>query len=79
MDARIPVERRFIFAGLGDRMSSFGHARRLWLHWGRPRLATYEGGHVGFLSGAVTRFVREALISSRLARPPEPGTVSPTA
>jgi dienelactone hydrolase len=56
MAPRVPVERRFIFAGLGDRMSTFGHAHRLWLHWERPRLETYEGGHVGFFfSGAVGR------------------------
>ncbi|HWC38305.1 MAG TPA: alpha/beta hydrolase [Acidimicrobiales bacterium] len=80
MEARIPTERRFIFAGLGDRMSTFDHARRLWLHWGRPRLATYEGGHVGFFfSGAVTRFVREALISSGLVLRPEPREVGPAA
>jgi dienelactone hydrolase len=65
MPSRVPSDRRFIFAGLGDRMSTFGHAQRLWLHWGRPRLETYEGGHVGFFfSGGVTRFVQEALAAS---------------
>ena len=49
MDCKVPFERRFIFAGLADRMSTFGHARRLWLHWDRPAFETYAGGHVGFL------------------------------
>jgi dienelactone hydrolase len=62
MECRVPFERRFIFAGLADRMSTFGHARRLWLHWDRPAFETYAGGHVGFFwSPAVKRFVDEAL------------------
>jgi len=65
MQCRVPFDRRYIFAGLADRMSTFGHARRLWLHWGQPALATYPGGHVGFYwSGAVKRFVDDALSRS---------------
>ncbi|HAM03563.1 MAG TPA: alpha/beta hydrolase [Acidimicrobiaceae bacterium] len=66
---RVPLEGRFIFGGLGDRMATFGHAHRLWLHWDRPRLATYGGGHVGFYwSGAVRRLVNDAVAESGLAR-----------
>jgi dienelactone hydrolase len=62
MDCKVPFDRRFIFAGLADRMSTFGHARRLWLHWDRPAFETYPGGHVGFFwSPSVKRFVDEAL------------------
>ncbi len=62
LECKVPFERRFIFAGLADRMSTFGHARRLWLHWDRPAFETYAGGHVGFFwSPAVKRFVDEAL------------------
>jgi dienelactone hydrolase len=62
MQCRVPLDRRFIFAGLADRMSTFGHARRLWLHWDRPAFESYPGGHVGFFwSAAVKRFVDEAL------------------
>lgn len=68
MACRLPVDRRYIFAGLGDRMATFGHARRLWLHWDRPRLATYHGGHIGFYwSATVKRFVDEALQVSGLS------------
>ncbi|MGO8870642.1 MAG: hypothetical protein ACLQPH_04435 [Acidimicrobiales bacterium] len=35
----VAPERRYMFAGLGDRMSTFGQAHRLWLHWDRPTLA----------------------------------------
>ena len=48
MACKVPIHRRYIFAGLADRMSTFGQARLLWLHWGQPTLATYPGGHVGF-------------------------------
>ena len=65
MDCKVPVDRRYIFAGLADRMSTFGQARRLWLHWGRPALAAYPGGHVGFFwSSAVRRLVEGALTDS---------------
>ena len=66
---RVPAGNRFVFAGVGDRMATFGHAHRLWMHWGRPRLATYDGGHVGFFwSGGVRQFVSEALEESGLLR-----------
>ncbi|HLI72694.1 MAG TPA: hypothetical protein VKU86_02360 [Acidimicrobiales bacterium] len=65
MQCGVPFDRRFVFAGLADRMSTFGQARRLWMHWGRPALATYTGGHVGFYwSAEVKRFVDEALAVS---------------
>ena len=68
MACRLPLDRRYIFAGLGDRMATFGHARRLWLHWDRPPLATYHGGHIGFYwSATVKRFVDEALQVSGLS------------
>ena len=64
---KLPVDRRFIFAGVGDRMSTAGQARRLWDHWDRPRIAWYPGGHIGFFfAGAVQRLVREALEESGL-------------
>ncbi|HTT87493.1 MAG TPA: alpha/beta fold hydrolase, partial [Acidimicrobiales bacterium] len=70
MPCKVPYDRRFIFAGLADRMSTFGHARKLWLHWGRPALATYAGGHVGFYwSTTVRRFVDDALARSYVSAP----------
>lgn len=70
-ECRVAPEGRYIFGGLGDRMATFGHAHRLWLHWGRPRLATYEGGHVGFYwSAAVRQLVAEAVNRSGLSTAP---------
>jgi hypothetical protein len=76
---KLPRERRFVFAGLGDRMSTSGQAQRLWEHWGRPRVAWYPGGHVGFWwVASVNRFVTEALISCGLsAAPTEPVEPAP--
>jgi hypothetical protein len=61
----VPVERRFIFAGLGDRLARPSQAYRLWLHWDRPSTCWYAGNHVGYLwSTQVTDFIVRALTSS---------------
>lgn len=39
-------DRLFVIAGLGDRLAPPDHARRLWEHWGRPKVHTYPGNHV---------------------------------
>lgn len=46
---QVPRERRFLFAGLADRLASPDHARDLWQHWERPHLTWYHGSHVSFL------------------------------
>jgi len=62
-----PRDRRFLFAGIGDRMSTSRQARRLWEHWEQPRMAWYSGGHVGFFfAGQISAFVEDALTSSGL-------------
>lgn len=45
VEPRIPVERRVIYAGIGDRLVSADHPRDLWEHWGRPRIVWTQGGH----------------------------------
>jgi hypothetical protein len=70
LEPKLPRERLYVFAGSGDRMSTSRQARRLWEHWGRPKMAWYPGGHIGFfLAGNVTRFVTEALTESGLTAP----------
>jgi pimeloyl-ACP methyl ester carboxylesterase len=62
MSAQPSPERRFIFAGLGDAITTPAHAVELWEHWERPRMLWYPGGHVGHVwSGEVRGFVDEAL------------------
>jgi hypothetical protein len=75
-------DRRFLFAGIGDRMSTSRQARRLWEHWDRPRIEWYSGGHVGFFfAGRISRFVEDALAESGLvvSEPaPRPSLMSST-
>lgn len=77
MPPRVDHGRRFIYAGLADRMvHPRWHALRLWAHWDRPRIHWYEGSHVGFYTArSVPGFVRHALVQSGLA----PGGTSPGA
>ncbi len=71
LNPRVPVEGRFIYAGLADQLV---HPReqvvRLWDHWGRPEIVWYEGGHTGFFqSRPVQRFLDAALVQSGLVDP----------
>jgi hypothetical protein len=49
LSPRVPRERRYLYAGLADRLAPPDHARDLWLHWERPRVAWYHGSHVSFM------------------------------
>jgi len=65
---RVPRERRFLFAGLVDQLTSPDHARDLWHHWEEPRVAWYQGGHVSFLwQKEVREIVLEALHPAGMA------------
>jgi hypothetical protein len=62
---RVPRERRFLYAGVVDQLTSPDHARDLWHHWGEPRVAWYQGGHVSFLwQREVRALIHEALSTS---------------
>jgi hypothetical protein len=63
--SQVSTDRTFMYAGVGDRMSTPGQATRLWRHWGEPRILWYEGSHLTFLwSGRVSGFLREALAAA---------------
>lgn len=64
----VPAERRFIYAGLADRLvHPKGQVERLWHHWGEPSIEWFRGGHVGFFFGSqVQSFVAGALRTSGL-------------
>jgi hypothetical protein len=68
---RVPMEGRFICAGLADRLvQPRDEATRLWVHWGKPEIYWYPGGHTGFFrSRSVHRFIDDALVKSGLADP----------
>jgi hypothetical protein len=59
---RVAPGRRFIFAGLGDRMAPPTQAHTLWRHWDEPEICWYGGNHVGYLwSRQVTAFLNHSL------------------
>jgi hypothetical protein len=65
---KVPEGRRFIFAGLGDRMAPPDQALALWRHWDEPEISWYAGNHVGYLwSRQVTSFLNDSLARSGLA------------
>jgi hypothetical protein len=68
MTPRVPLDGRFIYAGLADRLvHPRDEAGRLWEHWGRPEICWYPGGHTGFFrSRPAQRFIDAALVESGL-------------
>jgi hypothetical protein len=68
----VAAERRFMFAGLADRLATAGQAEALWEHWERPTIEWYAGNHVGFLwSRQVDRFVHRSLSAAGLVGRPD--------
>jgi dipeptidyl aminopeptidase/acylaminoacyl peptidase len=62
MPTRVPKDRLFLFAGLGDRVVRPSQAHALWQHWGKPEILWYHGNHVAYLlSGEVRRFVARVI------------------
>jgi hypothetical protein len=75
--SNVPADRSFMYAGLGDRMSTPGQAQRLWHHWGEPRVLWYEGSHLTFLwSGKVARFLESSLAEVGWIDGPPPAIAS---
>jgi hypothetical protein len=60
---RVPVERRFIYAGLADRLVHPQHqVHELWTQWEQPQINWFRGSHVGFFfSRPVQAFIVDAL------------------
>lgn len=58
-EPRLPVERRFIYAGVADRVARPDQARALWRHWGKPEIEWMSSGHVlASLKGDLKPFIR---------------------
>jgi dienelactone hydrolase len=77
---QVPKERRYIFAGVSDRLVPPDQPRDLWLHWDRPRIVWYQGAHVTFnRHPAVDDLLMTALHDSNLVETlGEPSTAQPT-
>ena len=66
-DPLVPKEKRFIYAGIADRVVRPDQARALWRHWGRPEILWYSGGHVASQwKRDVQAFIEDALAQSGL-------------
>ena len=64
-EPRVPRPRRFVYAGLGDRMAPPTQARALCRHWEDPEVCWYAGNHVGYLwARQVVPFVDASLRAS---------------
>jgi len=68
LEPRIPRERRWIFAGIADRLVPADQIHDLWRHWDQPRIAWYPGSHMTFrLHPGVPKLVLTALVDSGLS------------
>ncbi len=69
LEPRVPMQGRYLFGAVADRLVTPDHVRDLWEHWGRPRIEWYQGGHVSFRAHpSVVRLINEALRDTGLAR-----------
>jgi hypothetical protein len=62
-EPRLPVEKRFIYAGVADRVARPDQARALWRHWGRPEIEWLASGHVmASLKADLKPFIRDVAV-----------------
>jgi len=66
---RIPLERRYLFGAVGDRLVPPDQVRDLWRHWERPKIQWYQGAHITFRGhSSVRRFIDDSLSESGITR-----------
>jgi len=71
LQPKVAHARRFLYAGLADRLASPDQASDLWRHWGEPRTLWYHGSHVSFIwEPEIQTLLAEALAASGLVAPP---------
>lgn len=80
MPVQVPRERRFVYAGVADRLAPPEQAWDLWRHWERPHVTWYHGSHVSFVfEPAVQELLREALSPDALLRRDDAPSTAPAA
>jgi alpha/beta hydrolase family protein len=62
----IPIERRMVIAGAGDRICGEQQVQKLWEHWERPEIHRWPGSHVAHFGReksfeVVGRFLKRAI------------------
>ena len=65
-EPNVPVEGRFIYAGVADRVARPDQARALWRHWGKPEIEWLSSGHVLAMMGGRSKPFLRRVIGSRL-------------
>jgi hypothetical protein len=63
----VPIDRRFIYAAIGDRLVTARQAEALWRHWEQPTILWLQGAHLLNNVGASRRFVTRAFGASGVA------------
>ncbi|OUS12811.1 hypothetical protein A9Q89_05310 [Gammaproteobacteria bacterium 53_120_T64] len=59
---KVPADRRYIYAGILDRLARPEDPIDLWKHWGRPKIQWYAGNHLTFpWEKTVNTFIDNAL------------------
>ncbi len=71
LEPKVPRERRFIYAGLADRVVKPDQPRALWRHWDKPDIHWFAGGHVlGMWNPSIGEFLTTSLEKAGLAKRP---------
>jgi hypothetical protein len=65
-EPNVPVEGRFIFAGVADRVARPDQARALWRHWQKPEIEWLSSGHVLATMGRSSKPFLRRIVGSRL-------------
>ncbi|MBW2360516.1 MAG: hypothetical protein JRG84_06400 [Deltaproteobacteria bacterium] len=69
LEPQVPHDRRFIYAGIADRVVQPDQPRALWRHWGHPEIHWFSGGHVlGVMDRSCTEFVARCLTQTGLSQ-----------
>jgi hypothetical protein len=67
---RLPLNKRFIYAGIADRVVKPDQPRALWRHWGHPEIHWFSGGHVmGSWNRSIEPFLESSLTQAGLVAP----------
>lgn len=70
---KLARERRYIFAGLLDRLAIPAEPRDLWEHWEHPTIDWYQGNHISFpVESSVQAMIDTAIKTWLLAAPQPP-------
>lgn len=68
-DPQIPVAKRYIYAGVADRVARPDQARALWRHWKKPQIDWLSSGHVLATIKNDVRPVLQRMVAESLFEP----------